>query len=196
MTLGLHIVKSRARGDKPVIWYVYAWRGGPCVHRSTGVRPNITRKMIERAAELRLEARRIVTHSLCVTASTPRRSIRCGSMSPSGRPPGRSSCPTSVSSATWTGNSTSCHSTRTCSSRSAPMGSGYRSSHRSTGGPIVRLGLSEPQLMWFEPVAKHERVNRYRNAGGAALLTPRLKLGFRSDLDAQCGRHLLCLLGF
>ena len=58
MTLGLHIVKSRARGDKPVIWYVYAWRGGPCVHRSTGVRPNITRKMIERAAELRLEARR------------------------------------------------------------------------------------------------------------------------------------------
>jgi len=103
---------------------------------------------------------------------------------------------TSVSSATWTGSSTSCHSTRTCSSRSAPMGSGCRSSHRSTGGPIVRLGLSEPQLMWFEPVAKHEPVNRYRNAGGAALLTPRLKLGFRSDLDAQCRRRLLCLLGF
>lgn len=57
MNLGLHIVRSRPRPGKPVVWYVYAWRGGPCVHRSTGVRPTPTRKMVERAAELRLESR-------------------------------------------------------------------------------------------------------------------------------------------
>jgi hypothetical protein len=138
----------------------------------------------------------IAIRSSCVTASTPRRSTRCGSTSPSGRPPGRFLSPTSVSSETWTGSSISCRSTRTCFSRSAPMVSGCRSSLLSIDGPIVRLGLSEPQLMWFEPVAKHEPVNRSRNAGGAASLTPRLRLVFRNDLDTQCRRRLLCLLGF
>lgn len=37
---GLHLVaKTRAGGKR---WYVYAWRGGPCIHQQDGARPVIT----------------------------------------------------------------------------------------------------------------------------------------------------------
>jgi len=35
MIKGLHVVKSKKAG-KPVRWYVYAWRGGPCIAKRIG----------------------------------------------------------------------------------------------------------------------------------------------------------------
>lgn len=35
MIRGLHIVKSN-KADRPVRWYVYAWRGGPCIAKRVG----------------------------------------------------------------------------------------------------------------------------------------------------------------
>lgn len=35
MIRGLHYVRN-ARPGSPIRWYVYAWRGGPCIHKSVG----------------------------------------------------------------------------------------------------------------------------------------------------------------
>lgn len=44
---GLHVVKKRiATGNR---WYVYAYRGGPCVHSQDGPRPTITPALLEKA---------------------------------------------------------------------------------------------------------------------------------------------------
>lgn len=37
---GLHVVEKRRTG-RPSRWYVYAWRGGPCIHTTDGPRPTI-----------------------------------------------------------------------------------------------------------------------------------------------------------
>lgn len=48
---GLHIVRMRLKaGDR---WYVYAWRGGPCIHSCDGRRPDITPAMLTAAMEAR-----------------------------------------------------------------------------------------------------------------------------------------------
>ena len=47
---GLHIVR-KLRKDKPALWYVYAYRGGPQIHTAEGERPTITRAMQDMAAE-------------------------------------------------------------------------------------------------------------------------------------------------
>lgn len=48
---GLHIVRKPGKtGDR---WYVYAWRGGPCIHKSTGTKPVIDMVMIGRASAAR-----------------------------------------------------------------------------------------------------------------------------------------------
>jgi integrase len=52
MVAGLHIVSKRKSG-KPIRWYVYAWRGGPVIHKSEGVRPKITPAITDAAAEAR-----------------------------------------------------------------------------------------------------------------------------------------------
>jgi len=52
MPAGLHIVSKRAAG-KPLRWYVYAWRGGPLIHKSEGPRPRITAAISDAAAEAR-----------------------------------------------------------------------------------------------------------------------------------------------
>lgn len=42
---GLHIVRKRnATGP---CWYVYAWRGGPCLQKSPGPKPTITRELLD-----------------------------------------------------------------------------------------------------------------------------------------------------
>lgn len=56
MPAGLHIVSKRRPG-KPVTWYVYAWRGGPCIHKAEGPRPRITAELTDKAAEERQAAR-------------------------------------------------------------------------------------------------------------------------------------------
>lgn len=52
MSSGLHIVSKRKAG-KPLRWYVYAWRGGPLIHRAEGPRPRITAAISDAAAEAR-----------------------------------------------------------------------------------------------------------------------------------------------
>lgn len=48
---GLHLVRMRLKtGER---WYVYAWRGGPCIHTSDGRKPDITPAMLEAAMEAR-----------------------------------------------------------------------------------------------------------------------------------------------
>lgn len=49
---GLHIVR-KLRKDKPALWYVYAYRGGPQIHTAEGERPIITTAMQDIAAEAR-----------------------------------------------------------------------------------------------------------------------------------------------
>ena len=54
---GLHIVKFTRRGlDR---YYVYAWRGGPCIHQQDDVRPEITLDLVGKAQAARGEARGI-----------------------------------------------------------------------------------------------------------------------------------------
>lgn len=47
---GLHIV---SKAGNPKRWYVYAYRGGPCIHKATGSRPVITAAMLDKAMEAR-----------------------------------------------------------------------------------------------------------------------------------------------
>lgn len=44
---GLHVVKKRVKTG--LRWYVYAYRGGPCVHMQDGARPTITPDILEKA---------------------------------------------------------------------------------------------------------------------------------------------------
>lgn len=56
---GLHVV--RKNGKNAPRWYVYAWRGGPCIHKAEGSRPEITREILDaqyRAREEQFGARR------------------------------------------------------------------------------------------------------------------------------------------
>lgn len=41
---GLHVVAKSRKGGKR--WYVYAWRGGPCIHQQDGARPVITPEIL------------------------------------------------------------------------------------------------------------------------------------------------------
>lgn len=41
---GLHIVAKARKGGKR--WYVYAWRGGPCIHQQDGAKPVITPEIL------------------------------------------------------------------------------------------------------------------------------------------------------
>ncbi len=52
MPAGLHIVR-KLRPGHDALWYVYAWRGGPCIHRAEGPRPRITPAIADAAAEAR-----------------------------------------------------------------------------------------------------------------------------------------------
>lgn len=52
MPVGLHIVTKLRRG-KPAIYYVYAWRGGPLIHRAEGKKPKVTTDLTDKAAEER-----------------------------------------------------------------------------------------------------------------------------------------------
>ena len=46
MIQGLHYVRSK-RSSGPVTWYVYAWRGGPCILRAEGAaKPKLTREAL------------------------------------------------------------------------------------------------------------------------------------------------------
>lgn len=52
---GPHIVAKRRPG-KPIRWYVYAWRGGPCVHKKVGgVRPLVVGSVADAISEARAQ---------------------------------------------------------------------------------------------------------------------------------------------
>jgi len=55
---GLHIVKSRTA--KGYIWYVYAWRGGPCIHRAAGEKPVIDLALISKAQQARAPTKSVI----------------------------------------------------------------------------------------------------------------------------------------
>lgn len=63
MPAGLHIVRKLRKG-KPVLWYVYAWRGGPCISKSEGARPKITAALTDAAAEKRRNDQRAADDTL------------------------------------------------------------------------------------------------------------------------------------
>ncbi len=49
----LHVVRKRRGGlDR---YYVYAWRGGPCIHRQDGERPIIGPELLDKAAAARMK---------------------------------------------------------------------------------------------------------------------------------------------
>ena len=48
---GLHVVRMRLKAADR--WYVYAWRGGPCIHQADGRKPDITPAMLQAAMEAR-----------------------------------------------------------------------------------------------------------------------------------------------
>ena len=53
---GLHTVrKPRPAAKGGDLWYVYAWRGGPCIHKQVGLRPVIGPELLAKAMELRSE---------------------------------------------------------------------------------------------------------------------------------------------
>lgn len=52
---GLHVVKKRLASGI-TRWNVYAWRGGPCVHRQDGARPIITTDILAQALAAREQA--------------------------------------------------------------------------------------------------------------------------------------------
>ncbi|WP_348521565.1 tyrosine-type recombinase/integrase [Erythrobacter sp. A6_0] len=50
---GLHVVRKRRAGlDR---FYVYAWRGGPCIHVADGLRPTIGPELLDKAAAERIK---------------------------------------------------------------------------------------------------------------------------------------------
>lgn len=51
ISTGLHLVQKRLRDGER--WYVYAYRGGPCIHKKDGAKPAITPELIELACEER-----------------------------------------------------------------------------------------------------------------------------------------------
>lgn len=60
---GLHIVR-KLRRDQPARWYIYAFRGGPCIHTAEGERPTITDEIMDKAAEARRASREIASNNL------------------------------------------------------------------------------------------------------------------------------------
>lgn len=55
ISTGLHIVRKKVKGGDR--WFVYAWRGGPQIHRQDGRRPVINRELLERAHQARWDGR-------------------------------------------------------------------------------------------------------------------------------------------
>jgi len=51
----LHVVEKRLKGGSR--WYVYAWRGGPCIHQADGARPVITPDIL--GAQIRAKTERV-----------------------------------------------------------------------------------------------------------------------------------------
>lgn len=63
MIPGIHPVR-KARAGKPDRWYIYAWRGGPCIHIADGPRPVIGPDLLSKAAAARIEPGHRRAHTL------------------------------------------------------------------------------------------------------------------------------------
>lgn len=55
ISTGLHVVRKRLKGGER--YYVYAWRGGPCIHTQDRYRPAITAELIDKAYSERNKGR-------------------------------------------------------------------------------------------------------------------------------------------
>ena len=58
---GLHIVRKLRKGLD--CWYVYAWRGGPCIYRDTGARPVVGPELLAKAMLARADRARAYKNS-------------------------------------------------------------------------------------------------------------------------------------
>lgn len=61
---GLHTVRKPGKAGAPDRWYVYAWRGGPLIHKAQGPRPVIGPALLDAAA-----AARFATNSAGIKAA-------------------------------------------------------------------------------------------------------------------------------
>lgn len=59
---GLNIVSKRRKDG--LRWYVYAWRGGPCIHTADGEKPTITPALLDKAAQARQDGNRATPHTI------------------------------------------------------------------------------------------------------------------------------------
>lgn len=53
MVTKLHVICKRLKAGAR--WYVYAWRGGPCIHQQDGSRPTITPDILDKARDARMQ---------------------------------------------------------------------------------------------------------------------------------------------
>lgn len=64
MIEGLHFVKVRTAG-RPLRWYVYAWRGGPCIMKTESpTKPKIDQDALERLQAAIADSRQVKTDTL------------------------------------------------------------------------------------------------------------------------------------
>lgn len=79
---GLHIVKKRLASGI-IRWNVYAWRGGPCVHRQDGARPTITPEILSQAMAARSSSTRAPADSFDAILAAYRSSPEFERLAPS-----------------------------------------------------------------------------------------------------------------
>jgi len=82
---GLHIV-AKPRAGKPPMWYVYAWRGGPCIHKQEAIRPKLTQELVSAAAEAFRQRTRAPKDQLSGLIAGFRASPEWGKLSPTTTP--------------------------------------------------------------------------------------------------------------
>lgn len=69
MIEGLHFVRRAATARRPVRWYVYAWRGGPCIMvADSPKRPNLTRDALATYNEAIADQRQVKADTLAAAA--------------------------------------------------------------------------------------------------------------------------------
>lgn len=77
---GLHVISKKTKGG--LKWYVYAERGGACVHTAMGEKPAITKSILDKAAEARKAARLAPEQTIAALIQSYKQSPEYGRLSP------------------------------------------------------------------------------------------------------------------
>ena len=82
---GLHTVRIRRTG-KPDLWYIYAWRGGPCIRKAEGpTRPGLTREDFAAFEAARLASQKVKPDTLAGIIRHYRKSPEWNDLAPGTR---------------------------------------------------------------------------------------------------------------